>query len=111
MIGVRSGGGIWRKPARKMIIGDPKVQTCSKMIVHSAVLGSAIQLVAALTPNQPNMSLKSPCPPKTSRHKTAIATLDPSTALWTIILLHVWTFGSPMIIFLAGLRQIPREYY
>jgi multiple sugar transport system permease protein len=36
---------------------------------------------------------------------------DPDTALWTIVLLHVWTFGSPMIIFLAGLRQIPREYY
>ncbi|MCV2394436.1 sugar ABC transporter permease [Actinotalea sp. M2MS4P-6] len=36
---------------------------------------------------------------------------DPSTALWTIILLHIWTFGSPMIIFLAGLRQIPRELY
>jgi multiple sugar transport system permease protein len=36
---------------------------------------------------------------------------DPGTALWTIILLHVWTFGSPMIIFLAGLRQIPRELY
>ena len=36
---------------------------------------------------------------------------DPSTALWTIILLHVWTFGSPMIIFLAGLRQIPGMYY
>ncbi|WP_342371745.1 sugar ABC transporter permease [Propioniciclava soli] len=36
---------------------------------------------------------------------------DPSTALGTIILLHVWTFGSPMIIFLAGLRQIPTMYY
>ena len=36
---------------------------------------------------------------------------DPSTALYTIILLHVWTFGSPMIIFLAGLRQIPDMYY
>ena len=36
---------------------------------------------------------------------------DPSTALWTIILLHVWTFGSPMVIFLAGLRQIPGMYY
>lgn len=36
---------------------------------------------------------------------------SPDTALWTIILLHVWTFGSPMIIFLAGLRQIPRMYY
>ncbi|HKU12478.1 MAG TPA: sugar ABC transporter permease, partial [Sinomonas sp.] len=36
---------------------------------------------------------------------------DPSTALGSIILLHVWTFGSPMIIFLAGLRQIPGMYY
>ena len=35
----------------------------------------------------------------------------PDTALWTIVLLHVWTFGSPMIIFLAGLRQIPAMYY
>lgn len=35
----------------------------------------------------------------------------PDTALWTIVLLHVWTFGSPMIIFLAGLRQIPDMYY
>jgi multiple sugar transport system permease protein len=36
---------------------------------------------------------------------------DPSYALSTIILLHVWTFGSPMVIFLAGLRQIPAMYY
>jgi multiple sugar transport system permease protein len=36
---------------------------------------------------------------------------DPSYALSTIILLHVWTFGSPMVIFLAGLRQIPGMYY
>ena len=36
---------------------------------------------------------------------------DPRYALSTIILLHVWTFGSPMVIFLAGLRQIPGMYY
>jgi multiple sugar transport system permease protein len=36
---------------------------------------------------------------------------SPSTALSTLMLLHVWTFGAPMVIFLAGLRQIPREYY
>ncbi|MDQ1289437.1 MAG: pectin-derived oligosaccharide transport system permease protein [Actinomycetota bacterium] len=35
----------------------------------------------------------------------------PEYALWTLVLLHVWTFGSPMVIFLAGLRQIPRMYY
>src|ERR687890_918670 len=36
---------------------------------------------------------------------------DPRYALGTIILLHVWTFGSPMVIFLAGLRQIPSMYH
>lgn len=36
---------------------------------------------------------------------------EPQTALGTLIILHVWTFGSPMVIFLAGLRQIPREFY
>lgn len=36
---------------------------------------------------------------------------DPSTALYTLILLSIWTFGSPMIIFLAGLRQVPKDLY
>ena len=35
----------------------------------------------------------------------------PDYALGTIIVLHIWTFGSPMVIFLAGLRQIPDMYY
>lgn len=36
---------------------------------------------------------------------------NPNTAIWTLILLAVWQFGSPMLIFLAGLRQIPSELY
>ena len=36
---------------------------------------------------------------------------DPDTAIWTLILLAVWQFGSPMLIFLAGLRQIPVSLY
>lgn len=36
---------------------------------------------------------------------------DPSTALYTIIALNAWAFGSTMIIFLAGLRQVPRDLY
>ncbi len=36
---------------------------------------------------------------------------NPDYALWTLILLSVWQFGSSMIIFLAGLKQIPEEYY
>ena len=36
---------------------------------------------------------------------------DPATAIWTLVLLVVWQFGSPMLIFLAGLKQIPQELY
>jgi multiple sugar transport system permease protein len=36
---------------------------------------------------------------------------DPSTALYTLVILSVWQFGSPMIIFMAGLRQIPQDLY
>ncbi len=36
---------------------------------------------------------------------------NPDTAIWTLILLAVWQFGSPMLVFLAGLRQIPQELY
>lgn len=36
---------------------------------------------------------------------------DPRMALSTLILLQAWQFGSSMIIFLAGLKQIPRELY
>ena len=36
---------------------------------------------------------------------------NPQYALYTLVLLTVWQFGSSMIIFLAGLKQIPDEYY
>lgn len=36
---------------------------------------------------------------------------DPTSALWTLILLSVWQFGSSMLIFLAGLKNIPPTYY
>jgi len=36
---------------------------------------------------------------------------NPRTAIWTLILLAVWQFGSPMLIFLAGLKQIPSTLY
>ncbi|WP_417843331.1 carbohydrate ABC transporter permease [Thalassospira sp.] len=35
----------------------------------------------------------------------------PSYSIWTLIILSIWQFGSPMIIFLAGLRQIPGDMY
>ena len=34
---------------------------------------------------------------------------NPNTAVWTLIILRVWQFGSPMIIFLAAIKQIPSE--
>ena len=36
---------------------------------------------------------------------------QPSTALWTLILLAAWQFGTPMLIFLAGLKQLPKDVY
>ena len=35
----------------------------------------------------------------------------PDYAIWTLILLAAWQFGSPMLIFLAGLKQIPEQLY
>jgi multiple sugar transport system permease protein len=36
---------------------------------------------------------------------------DEKLALYPLILLAVWQFGSSMIIFAAGLKEIPRTYY
>jgi multiple sugar transport system permease protein len=36
---------------------------------------------------------------------------DPDWILWTIVLLGVWQFGAPMVIFIAGLKQVPTELY
>ncbi|WP_372441775.1 carbohydrate ABC transporter permease [Lentzea nigeriaca] len=35
----------------------------------------------------------------------------PDHALITIVLLSAWQFGAPMVIFLAGLQQIPRDLF
>lgn len=36
---------------------------------------------------------------------------NPTMVIWVIILLEVWKFGAPMVIFIAGLHQIPQELY
>lgn len=36
---------------------------------------------------------------------------NPDYSLYTLIVLSIWQFGSPMVIFLAGLRQIPQDLY
>lgn len=36
---------------------------------------------------------------------------DTKTALYVLILLGVWQFGSSMLIFLAGIKDIPQTYY
>jgi len=36
---------------------------------------------------------------------------NPDYALYTLVALAVWQFGSPMVIFLAGLKQIPKDLY
>lgn len=36
---------------------------------------------------------------------------DTRTAIWTLIILAIWQFGSSMLIFLSALKQIPKELY
>lgn len=36
---------------------------------------------------------------------------NPDYSIYTLVILSVWQFGSPMIIFLAGLRQVPQDMY
>ncbi|WP_433544602.1 carbohydrate ABC transporter permease (plasmid) [Streptomyces sp. CA-294286] len=36
---------------------------------------------------------------------------DPDWILYSLVALTVWQFGAPMVIFLAGLKQVPRELY
>jgi multiple sugar transport system permease protein len=35
--------------------------------------------------------------------------VNPDYAIYTLVALHVWQFGAPMVIFLAGLKQIPQD--
>lgn len=44
-------------------------------------------------------------------HATISWISNPSTSLYTLVLLHVWQFGAPMVIFLAGLKQVPQDLY
>lgn len=66
--------------------------TWSKLFARDGALNS---LIAALFGINPNISWVA----------------DPRTALASLILLAVWQFGSPMLIFLAGLKNIPVSYY
>lgn len=36
---------------------------------------------------------------------------NPSMALYVLVTLAIWQFGAPMVIFLAGLKQVPAELY
>ncbi|MFD0306769.1 carbohydrate ABC transporter permease [Streptomyces sp. NPDC127119] len=36
---------------------------------------------------------------------------NPDLAVYAVVLLTVWQFGAPMVIFLAGLQQIPSDLY
>jgi multiple sugar transport system permease protein len=36
---------------------------------------------------------------------------NPKTSLYTIVALNLWAFGSTMVIFLAGVGQVPKDHY
>ena len=45
-------------------------------------------------------------------HLPAVSWLsEQNPALWVIILLRVWEFGAPMLLFLTALQEIPQELY
>lgn len=44
-------------------------------------------------------------------HTTTSWIGSPGTAIWTLIALSVWQFGSSMLIFLAGLKSIPASLH
>ena len=45
------------------------------------------------------------------RHRPRRLGRQPGLVLPVMILLAIWQFGAPMVIFLAGLKQIPKELY
>src|ERR1700730_1180433 len=71
--------GIWRRPARKMIIGEPNVHTWSRMSVFRAYSGVAIHAGRLVKPTPDNTWLTNPADPKSWRHSSTIATLEPSS--------------------------------
>lgn len=66
--------------------------TWSLLFARDGAVNSMIQLIFGINPNFSWVA-------------------DPKTALGSLILLAVWEFGSPMLIFLAGLKNIPVSYY
>lgn len=36
---------------------------------------------------------------------------DPDYSIWSLIALNAWQFGIPMVLFIAGIKQIPGELY
>src|SRR5260221_13537255 len=71
--------GIWRSPARKMIIGEPNVHTWSKISVSRAYSGVAVHAGRLVKPGPANPWLTSPDEPNICRHNRAMATLEPSS--------------------------------
>lgn len=66
--------------------------TWSKLFARDGAFNSVIALIFGVNPNISWVA-------------------DPKTALGSLIILAVWQFGSPMLIFLAGLKNIPVSYY
>lgn len=66
--------------------------TWSKLFSREGAINSLVYLMTGIKPNISWVA-------------------DQRTALFCLIALCVWQFGSPMLIFLAGLKDIPRSYY
>ena len=76
-----------------------------------SLLGALGRGRRALAPAVRARGHRQPAPGASSATRARPGCIDPDYALYTLIILAVWQFGSPMVIFLAGLRQIPTDLY
>ena len=98
------GAGAAAQPGRAraalLPVGATTCRRCSAAASPSRSCGGRS---SARRPGQPV--------PRAGRHRGRELGLRPGLRARHADLLHVWTFGAPMVIFLAGLRQIPTMYY
>ena len=60
---------------------------------------------------QPGIRAHQPDPPGLGMHGPPLWFFSPTTSKWGLVILGLWGVGDAMIIFLAGLLDVPRQLY
>ena len=117
--GVHGGRGRapdgYRPPARGARLGDPaRPDACSGS--PSSPRSSSLRSRRARSGSSCTRRSSASCRRSAARwasiSRASRRSRDPNTALWAIVLAFVWRFaGFSMVVYLAAMRSIPREYY